>query len=290
MIKISIVGLGLIGGSIGLALKSTARRSYFISGFTRSQGNAQIALKRGAIDTVETDLKSAVIDKDMIIIATPVNIIKTVLKEISPLIKTGCIITDTASTKVKVMHWAYEYLPKSVTFVGGHPMAGKEKSGIDAADAHLFKNCIYCITLPENCSSVPPLIEELIGYLGARRILLDAMEHDRWVAAISHLPFIVSSVLVSTVMQDNEWHNMSILASSGFRDSTRLASGNTDMYKDICSTNKENIIQWMDRFSQNLEKWRRSLSIADYDLSTELKQSNNYRENWLKQQNVNKES
>ncbi|GAG20296.1 unnamed protein product, partial [marine sediment metagenome] len=142
--RVAIIGLGLIGGSIGLALKRTGPGETELVGYVRSPEAADKALRLAVVDRVEDDLRVAVDKADIVILATPVMAIKEILAQIGPHLPYGCVVTDTASTKAKVMEWAEEYLPPTVDFIGGHPMAGKEFSGIEAAEASLFEGCIYC--------------------------------------------------------------------------------------------------------------------------------------------------
>src|SRR5262249_18749591 len=160
---------------------------------------------------------------------------------------------DVASTKAQVTRWAEEFLPTNVTFVGGHPMAGLEVSGIDVADARLFHGRIYCLTptartLPSAVTKVCSLVE----LLGSRVHFLDAATHDELVASISHLPFLASVALVNTVAEDRTWDDAALIAASGFRDTSRLAAGNPEMYRDICLTNSTAIVGWLDKYIESL--------------------------------------
>src|SRR4030042_6952542 len=152
MRRIFIIGLGLIGCSIGLALKRAELDKTEVVGYARNSETAIKALKLGAVDRIERNLISTVNKADMVILATPAMAIKEILEQIGPHLPPGCTVTDTASTKVKVMEWAEEYLPATINFVGGHPMAGKELSGIEAAEATLFEGCTYCLSPNANAS------------------------------------------------------------------------------------------------------------------------------------------
>jgi prephenate dehydrogenase len=145
-VLVTIIGLGLIGGSIGLALRQGKKSGWEIVGYSRRQETIASALTLGAIERGENNLKDAVKQADFIIVATPVLTIKEILLAIAPHLHSDCIVTDTASTKVQVMKWAEEILPPTVDFIGGHPMAGRETYGIRAAKAELFRGCTYCLT------------------------------------------------------------------------------------------------------------------------------------------------
>jgi len=229
--QIAIIGLGLIGGSIGLALKQAKWRDARLLGYSRSPTSAPIALNIGAIDEACLSLEETVKNADVIIITTPVLTIKDILTRISSNLHPDCVVTDVASTKTQVLQWAQELLPSSINFIGGHPMAGRELSGIRAAQVDLFKNRIYCISpSPLSSAESVDLVTDMVTNLGARPLLIKPDEHDNFVAAISHLPLLLSTALISATTTDPGWPEMSRLASTGYHDITRLASGNPDYF------------------------------------------------------------
>lgn len=266
MQKVLIVGLGLIGGSLGLALRqagSSATPPYEITGYDRSAERLQRAIQIGAIDHAAETLPAALEDTQIIMLATPALAVHQLLREIAPLLRAGTIVTDTASTKAAIMRWAEELLPADIPFIGGHPMAGTTGS-LEAARADLFHDATYCLT--PGAASNPQAIKtlhEIIQALGATPLLIDAATHDRCVAAISHVPFLASVALVEMLTNDANIDLMSRLASSGFRDTTRLASGDPTMYHDIGLTNREAILSWLDAYSQQLQALRQFLAAAD---------------------------
>jgi len=281
-VLVTIIGLGLIGGSIGLALRQGEKLGWEIVGYSRRQETVANALSSGAIERGEANLEDAVRQADFVIIATPVLAIREIFSEIAPHVPSGCIITDTASTKVQVMKWAEEILPPAVDFIGGHPMAGRETYGIQAAEAELFRGCTYCLTSSEKAS--PKSIDTVIGMvkkLGAMPFFIDAQEHDNLVAGISHLPMLLSAALVSLTTKNPSWSKMSKLAASGYHDLTRLASGNPEVNSHICLSNKEAIVNWMDKFSQELEKYRQLVAEGDKRLEQALTEANKARQEWL---------
>ncbi len=160
--------------------------------------------------------------------------------------------------------WAKEILPQHVSFVGGHPMAGKEKMGIDAAEAGLFEGKTYCIVpSPTARETAVNSVVGLAELVKAVPVYMDAEEHDSYVAAVSHLPLVVSTALFSLARDSLAWPEMSQLASSGFRDVTRLASGSPDMSHDICRTNRDNLVHWLNRMAQELLKYRDLIQGGD---------------------------
>ena len=279
---VTIIGLGLIGGSIGLALRQKERSEWEIVGYSHRQETVAKASSSGAIERGETNLKDAVRKADFIIIATPILTIKEIFSEIALHLPAGCIVTDTASTKVQVMKWAKEMLPPTVDFIGGHPMAGKETYGIQAAEAELFRGCTYCLTSSEKVT--PKSIDtvmSMVKKLGATPFFIDAQEHDNLVARISHLPILLSAALVSLTTKNPSWSKMSKLAASGYYDLTRLASGNPEVNAHICLSNQESIVDSIDKFSQELEMYRRMVARGDKHLKQAFTDANKARREWL---------
>ena len=264
MERIAIIGLGLIGGSIGLGLKDAGIADMEIAGVARTRGTVQTAKRIGAIDVDCGTAAEAVAGARLVIIASPIITMQNVFAEIAPALREGAIVTDAASTKGRVMRWAREALPGSVHFVGGHPMAGKETVGIDAAEPGLFRDrpWVVCpsVNAPEHAIST---VVALAQTLGARPVFMDADEHDSYVAAISHLPLVASAALFSMASKSAAWPELAQLASSGFRDTTRLASGSPEMAHDIMTTNRDNVLHWIDRMQEELSAFRRTIEEGE---------------------------
>jgi prephenate dehydrogenase len=281
-VLVAIIGLGLIGGSIGLALRQGKKPAWETVGYGRSRETLARALSLGAIEWGGTNLKDAVERAELVVIATPVLTVKEILSGIAPHLPPGCIVTDTGSTKVQVMNWAKEMLPPTVNFIGGHPMAGRETYGIQAAKAELFRRCTYCLTPSEKAS--PKSIDKvtsMVKKLGAIPFFIDAQEHDNLVAGISHLPMLLSAALVSLTTKNPSWSKMSKLAASGYHDLTRLASGSPEVNAHICLSNKEAIVNWIDKFTQELERYRQLVAKGDKRLEQALTEANKARQEWL---------
>ena len=283
IVLVTIIGLGLIGGSIGLALRRGRKSGWEVVGYSRRPETVANAIGLGAIARGETNLEDAVRRAELVVIATPVLTIRQIFSEIASHLPSGCIVTDTGSTKVQVMKWAEEMLPPTVNFIGGHPMAGRETYGIQAAEADLFQGCTYCLTPSEKAS--PESIDTVIGMvnkLGAAPFLIDAQEHDNLVAGISHLPMLLSAALVSLTTENPSWPKMARLAASGYHDLTRLASGNPEVSSHICLSNQEAIVDWIDKFSRELETYRQLVAKGDRRLEQALAEANKARQEWLK--------
>jgi len=262
MQRVSIVGLGLIGSSIGLGLKRWAtkdgkRESVLeISGFDISLDVQNYAKKLKAVDRTEWNLANAVARADVIIVATPVTAVREVFEVIADQGKQGVVVTDTCSTKTEVLEWARELLPDHIHFVGGHPMAGDTR-GVEGAKADVFVGATWCICPTVNAGDeAVQTVLGLVSALEAESLFIDPHEHDGYVGGISHLPFILSAAMTHVVSTDSLWRDMRKLSSSGFRDASRLASGSPEMYRGICATNRENIVRWVDATIGELQHMR----------------------------------
>ncbi len=278
--RVAIIGLGLIGGSMGLALRKAAAAQQVV-GYDLGRGVTERARKIGVLDQAYETLADAVRGADLVILATPVGAMHALLQQIAASVTPGTVITDVASTKAQVMAWAEELLPTTVSFVGGHPMTGKELSGVEAADAELFKNHVYCLTPDAQTRPVAvSKVSSLVEILGARVRFLDAAQHDKQVAAVSHLPFLASIALVDTVADHASWGDVSLLAANGFRDMSRLAAGNPEMYRDICLTNGESITQWLDEYIETLQALRARVAAGERSLSELFAHTQEVRQQW----------
>jgi prephenate dehydrogenase len=270
MQRVLIVGLGLIGGSIGLALrrwsdehKSDGRSPLEITGFDPNLDHQRAAEKLGAVDRGAWDLTKAVRDADVIVLATPVNGMREVMQDIAPNLKPGVVITDTGSTKARVLEWADELLPVDAHFVGGHPMAGKTQS-IEGADANLFAGATWCISPSVRASEdAVRTVLGLVSAAGAEPFFIDPHEHDAYVAGVSHLPFALSASLMNAVSRDPSWREMKTLTAGGFRDTTRLAAGSPAMHRDILLTNRDAVVRWIDAMASTLGDLRQILVLED---------------------------
>lgn len=265
MQHISILGLGLIGGSIGLALRRWSAQhenALRVSGYDSDMDKQSLAKKMGAVDDTTWSLADAVKSADVIIVATPVGAMREIFSDIAPYLKEGTIVTDTGSTKVNVLEWA-DRLPGHVSFVGGHPMAGKSES-LEAADADLFRNAtwVVCPSVAASETAIKNVLG-LVAAVGAEAFFADPAEHDSYVAGVSHLPMVVAAALVRTATSDQSWRDMRTVASTGFKDTTRLALGSPEMHRDISLTNREAIARWIDKMIGTLEDFRSSLAVDD---------------------------
>ncbi len=282
MPQLTIVGMGLIGTSLGMAVRQ-ARLGYQVVGHDLRHEAAGKAKKLGAVDRAEWNLPAAVEAADVVVVATPVLAVEQVFRDLAPSLKAGCVVTDTASTKARVLAWADALLPPSVAFVGGHPMAGKEAAGAAAAEATLFAHSVYCLVPGERADQAAiDRVVALVTGVGARPFFLDAAEHDSYVAAVSHLPFLLASALVDVVSQSPSWRDLARVAATGFRDATRLASGDPVMHRDICLTNQESILRWLEAYSAELAELARQIRDGESaELEATLRGAKEARDAWV---------
>ncbi|MFH1578016.1 MAG: prephenate dehydrogenase [Candidatus Omnitrophota bacterium] len=252
--KAAIIGVGLIGGSIGLSIKKKKLASRVI-GIGRHKNKINSAIARGAIDAGFFDI-SAVSQADLVIIATPVNSIIQFGTKIAPLIKPGTLVTDTGSTKKSVVKALEGILPN---FVGSHPLAGSEKQGVINARADLFDGSLCVLTptkkTPKNALSK---VKKLWIDLGAKLILLSPAEHDKLVSCISHLPHVVAFSLIHSIPD----HSL-FLASKGLKDATRIADSSVALWRDIFLTNSKNVLDALKKFKGSLSKIESAIAHQD---------------------------
>jgi prephenate dehydrogenase len=258
--RLSILGVGLLGGSIGLAV-GKAVKGCTVVGYGHRQETLDDALAMGAIHEASASAAEAVSGADLVILCTPVGIFDEVLRAIAPALSAGAIVTDVGSTKRSVVAAGERLLPGSLSFVGSHPMAGSEKRGVRYATPDLFEGAV-CITTPTNRTNPEALgkIEAFWKLLGMHLIRLSPEEHDRRLADVSHLPHALASVLVA--MQDEA---SLPLAGKGFRDSTRIAGGDGGLWRDIFIDNRDNLRDSLQRFRTQLDRLESHLEAADAD-------------------------
>ncbi len=262
MKKISIIGTGLIGGSLGLALRKKAKSKYFVTAVGRNIDKLKTAKKMGASDIFTTDLKEGVKDADIIVICTPVHLIAPMVKKILPFIKHGAVITDAGSVKGSVLKQVNKVLSlsqisnlKSVVFIGAHPMAGSEKSGISAARAGLYEGAAVVLVKEKGVNKKAfGEIKTMWKRAGANIVEMPAEEHDRAVALISHLPHIMAFGLCLLAEQLQKFVPAAPnLAAGSFKDLTRIAGSNSSDWASICNANKKDVSEAIDLFIAELK-------------------------------------
>ncbi|HEY8865250.1 MAG TPA: prephenate dehydrogenase/arogenate dehydrogenase family protein [Candidatus Dormibacteraeota bacterium] len=270
MTTLAVVGLGLMGSSFALALKE-ARPDVVLVGSDTDSRTLRKALDRGVVTSASADTSIADI-ADVVVIGAPIKAMREVFAQLAGRTD-GKVVTDMASTKASVMEWA---TAAGIDLVGGHPMCGKEKSGIDAADASLFKGAPWVLTRDE------PVLTELIEGVGAHPIVMDAEIHDRLVAGVSHAAFLLSVGYVLAVSRRSDWPEASRLAAGGFRDMSRLAAGDPELYAGVTRTNRAHLIEELDAVTAVLARLRRHLEDDDPRLVELFEEAQAVRERWAK--------
>ena len=266
--KVCIVGLGLIGGSIGLAIKRL-NISNQITGYARSNSTLERAIELGLVDSVKDNLKDAVNNSDLVILATPLSTFRELVEEMKPFLKKGCIITDTGSAKLTVIEDLKDILPNGVEFVPGHPIAGTEESGPDAGFAELFDNR-WCILTPteDNSSNAVDLVKGFWESIGSKVEIMDPMHHDKVLAITSHIPHLIAFNIVGTANNLANVTEKEVVkySAGGFRDFTRIAASDPKMWSDIFTYNSDAVLEMLDLFSNDLAKLKAAVIKKDSDL------------------------
>jgi prephenate dehydrogenase len=280
--KIAIIGLGLIGGSLGLALKQNppAGGKLKIVGVPRREETIELAKQLGAIDEGTTDHAKGVLDADLVFICTPIHLIVPVIQQIASSLKKGAIVTDVGSSKLEIVKLAERAVPRGVFFVGGHPMAGKESSKLEAAEPGLFQGKTWLLTRTGRTSiTALEKVGQIAAQAGARVVEMEPKQHDAVVAAISHLPLAVAAALVNTVAAEPEQALMARSASSGFRDTTRVASGDPILGVDMFLTNKKSVLKMIGSFKKALNALEKLIrSGQGEEMKAELEKAKQFRD------------
>ncbi|WP_136523275.1 prephenate dehydrogenase [Geomonas ferrireducens] len=262
--KMAVIGVGLIGGSLARVLREKKAVGEVV-GIGRGEANLKRGVELGVLDSYTTDAKKGVEGADLVFVATPVCSIPQVVAEIAPHLSKGCIVTDGGSVKEYVVAACEPLMPEGTWFVGGHPIAGTEHSGVEASFSTLYQGR-RCIVTPTGNTDPAALekVVELWKVAGSNVPLMDPVQHDLVVAAISHLPHMVAYSLVNAVDgYDRFGGDLLSFSAGGFRDFTRIASSDPVMWRDIALTNKDAILEMMDFFSGYLEKLRGLVAAED---------------------------
>ncbi|MDD4601820.1 Cyclohexadienyl dehydrogenase [bioreactor metagenome] len=251
-LNITIIGLGLIGGSIGLSLKEGLQSQAILTGWDNNRGVREMSLQRKAVDRVSSSLSDAVKAADIVFLCTPILQMMPIVECIAPVMKQGAILTDVGSTKRFISDKIAQMLPVGIEYVGGHPMAGSEQSGIVAADKDLFRNKSYILV---DCLKTSPAamftIHSLITITGALITTMDMEKHDLYAALASHVPHVTAAALVNLLDHVGEPEGLQ-LAGGGFRDTTRIAGSDADMWADICLSNCDAVADGLKKLQELL--------------------------------------
>ena len=262
-LKVTIVGLGLIGGSLGMAIRK--KKLARVIGLTRDKSKAALAVKMKAFDYASTNIRGIIQEADIIFICYPMHLIVPEIQRIIQFVKPGAIITDVGSSKAVIVKEAERLMRKDVYFVGGHPMAGKEKAGLENAESGLLEGANYILTrTPKTNVKALNVLKGLISKIGAKVTVLDPAVHDSIVAGISHMPMAVAAALVDFVSGAGKLSDeLARFAASGFRDTTRIASGDPQLGTDMFTTNKKAVLDSLGAFKKSLSEIEKLIKEGD---------------------------
>jgi prephenate dehydrogenase len=262
--KITLVGVGLLGGSLGLAIKEQ-RLALRVAGYVRRPESIAECETTGAVDKADTDLLRAVEKADLVILCTPIAQMTALTTRMLPALKRGCIVTDVGSVKASVVSELEPLVAGAgAQFIGSHPMAGAEKMGVAAARSDLFRGAI-CVLTPTAQSSLDTIarLEEFWQSLGARSLRLPPDLHDDLVSRSSHLPHVVAAELANYVLSPVHPKEQGMLCANGFRDTTRIAAGSPEMWRDIALANRKNLARVLGVFIEDLQEFQLALERQD---------------------------
>jgi prephenate dehydrogenase len=262
--NVTIIGVGLIGGSLAKIMKAAGLAGR-IAGTGRSRKSLEQALKLGIIDVIKEDRAQAVDSADLVVLASPVGTFEQIVREIGPRMKSGAILTDVGSVKGDLVRRMEKLLPSGISYVPGHPIAGKEKYGVAEATETLFRGA-KCILTPTKKTGAASLesVKSLWAAAGAQVLLMDADIHDRVFAAVSHVPHVAAYAMVNTVAALNTGtENYIDFSGAGFKDFTRIAASSPEIWKDICLLNRANIVEIIDRYEDALDKLKKAINTGD---------------------------
>ncbi len=257
--RAAIIGVGLIGGSLGMSLCARNLAGEVVGSGSRVE-NLRLAVELGAVQRFAATPAEGVSGADLVIIATPVSATIPVLTQIMPHLSPGVVVTDVGSTKAGIVRGAESILPPGVNFIGGHPMAGSEQGGVKGADPYLFENAFYIIT-PTDKTPTAALEagRKLAGGVGGKVIEMTPERHDQAVAAVSHLPHMLAAALVNTALLTPDSEGVLPLAAGGFRDTTRIAASSPWMWRDIFIANKTQLLAMIRRFRGEFDLLERAI-------------------------------
>ena len=280
--KLTIIGVGLLGASLAKACKGRGLVDE-ITGYGRNRENLKKAKDLKIIDHYSSDLSEAVSDANLVVLCTPVSTIVPLIKSLAPQVQPGTIITDVGSVKESVVHRADKLIPEDIFFVGSHPIAGGENSGLESSNASLYQDA-KCIVTPTEKTDKTALkkISTLWHAVGMNVISLSVEEHDFIFGAVSHLPHIVAYALMNTVGGLKTSSNLEVtgFSGAGLRDITRIASSDPVMWRDICLSNRNHSLSLINRFQSKLEEIRNTIERGDgQELEKEFVAANKYRLN-----------
>ncbi|MDP8265446.1 MAG: prephenate dehydrogenase/arogenate dehydrogenase family protein [Candidatus Aceula meridiana] len=262
--KVTIIGIGLLGGSIGMAIKKQ-RLAREVVGVSRRQATLSYALRNKIVDKVTSDITKSLENADLVILATPVKTIVTLLANIGKHLKRGCIVMDVGSTKSTIVEVAHKHLPAHVSFVGAHPLAGSEKKGVEFSSAQLFDGSFCVLTSTEKTNKqAEEKIKSLWTHVGSKIKVVSPSEHDKILAYTSHVPHLLAYGMIEAIPEKYLEYG-----STGLKDTTRIAGSNPQLWSDISMENSKNILNVLDEVVKTLSVYRQAVASRNESVLTE---------------------
>ena len=287
--KVTIIGVGLLGGSLGLALKRR-RLAVQVAGYVRRSASVSECEQSGAVDLATRDLLQAVDGADLVVFCTPLGRMRELAETMLPSLKPGAVVTDVGSVKASVVRELEPLFSRAgLHFIGSHPMCGGEKMGVNAARAELFEGA-FCVVTPTQNSNTDALkkVDQLWQEVGMRTLVMTPEQHDELVARSSHLPHVVAAELASYVLDPAHSDEQALLCGNGFRDTTRVASGSPEMWRDIALANRANLSRVLGVCIEDLEKFKLALDNADTKAIEDFfEKAKQRRDKWRSQASAN---
>ncbi len=282
--KVTLVGVGLLGGSLGLALKARQLVGH-VEGYVRRAASVTECEQLGVVDHATTDLLAAVRDADLVVFCTPLAQMRPLAEQCATTLKPGALVTDVGSVKGPVVRELEPLFAKAgAQFIGSHPMAGGEKTGPAAARADLFERAV-CIVTPgtKTPAKLAKQMEDFWAALGGRPLRLTPDQHDSLVARSSHLPHIVAAELANYVLSPAHPKEQSALCAAGFRDTTRIAAGSPEMWRDIALANRKHLARALGVFIEDLQEFQRALEAGEVKAMDEFFETAKHRrDEWVR--------
>ena len=283
--KITLIGVGLLGGSLGLAVKQRGLAEQ-VAGYVRRKESVSECLEKKVVDEATTDLKSAAKDADLVVFCTPLAQMGRLAREIAPVLKKGALVTDVGSVKGSLTARLQEIFERwEIEFVGSHPMAGSEKMGVQAARPELFENAV-CVITPTSVNTDAGIqkIERLWSEVGGRVMRLSPEDHDRFASRSSHLPHLLAAALARYVLQERDGEAQQKLCANGFKDTTRVASGSPEMWRDIVTANRAQLLEALHEFVGDLRDFAGLLEKNDLEgIENFFREAKTRRDGWASQ-------
>ena len=271
MERITIIGIGPIGMSIGLGLKAAGLSDTEIMGTSGDRKTLNYGKEIGAFDEIGGNLRSALRGAQMVILDSTLGEARELMQAIGPILEEGCLVTDTGPAKVKMMEWAAEYLPDNVEFVAGRPVSKELMKSVEDASATAFDEGVYCIVTARTTSqSAVKTVVGLAELLGAKPLFLDEHEHDSYTSAAFHLPVLLSSALVNSLSSSPSWREIARVAGGEFGQVSELASGDPEDNALACLSSPDTTIRWLDQAIEELTAYRDHIGAGSEDLGRRL--------------------